>query len=190
MNRRRFRIQLASMLGLGLLGVMASSCGSGGATEGRENSSQTPFTPAPAIATQFSNARPFLTANEGQALVGFPLLRPDPFQIPVSSAKGLIETFPEIGLPRARQTIVIEGQSSSFEFTQEPMEYPRPILTNSTKVTIGSFEGDLWQKDDQISFIFETGAVLGGSKIIGVLTVSEYPYDEFVRLVESLTFGR
>jgi hypothetical protein len=162
-----------------------------------EGGSSTPTPPlvltVPAqIATEFASGGTFAEAEDGEALTGFPLLRPEETTFPLDRHAGLVETFPEVGLPRARQVLVVPGKRSTLEWTQEPATYrtakpPRSV----TRVTFGSFEGELWERDESICFVFATGATIQDIPIRGSVCSfdDEYSVEDIGRFVSSLSFG-
>jgi hypothetical protein len=175
----------------------ASGCGpsAGGGTSGSftaaPTSSASYQTPVGAIATELSSGSAFSDPDEAQRLVGFPILRVDQARFPVLSQKGLTETFPEIGLPRARQILAVPGHETTLEFTQEPETYPAGQFPGgTTDAQLGPFGGQLWQWHGQICFRFPSGAELSNSKIIALAcTPGGYSVDDVRLFVEALSFG-
>jgi hypothetical protein len=152
-------------------------------------------TPIPAIRTAFASGGSFATADEGEPQVGFRLLRVDRTRFPITSELGLSETFPEIGLPRARQVIVVPGHEYTMQFVQEPEGYRRADPPSSVvSRLVGEFSGQLWRRgtDEEAwtCFRFKSGEVLAGSAIVAeVCGMGGYSEDEIVAFVAALTFG-
>lgn len=145
-----------------------------------------------AIATEFASGGTFAEADDGELLTGFPLLRADESVFELDRHLGLVETFPEVGLPRARQTLVVPGKRTTLEWAQQPATYrtaepPREV----TRVTFGTFEGELWQRAASTCFVFATGATVQDVPIRGSVCSfdDEYSVDDIRRFVESLSFG-
>lgn len=173
--------------------IILLSCGSG---ETRPHPTPTAgrpvLTPIGAVVTQISGGAPFSDPDAGEQLVGFPLLRVDGSRFRVLSQKGLTETFPEIGLPRARQVIVVPGHERTLDFTQQPAAYPTGEFPGGdvSEVTFGPFTGELSTWRDQICFEFDTGANLEDSAIRALICSSGgYSIEEIELFVLALSFG-
>lgn len=125
------------------------------------NAQDSPVTPIPVVATELASGSTFSTADDGERLVGFPLVRPDEVSFPVVSQRGIVETFPEVGLPRARQVVVVPSHQTTLQITQEPTAYPQSTPTadvDVSEMTVGMFEGRLEVLRDQICLTFLSGA--------------------------------
>jgi hypothetical protein len=142
------------------------------------------------IKTAFSSGGTFSDPDVGEALTSFPLLRVDPTRFPLTSQLGLTETFPEIGLPRARQVLVVPGHEANMHWTQEPVTYRINNNPSATTVTLASFQGELSVYPEDICFTFLTGAMINETPIRGVICAfgEDYTVADIERFVQSLSF--
>ena len=150
-----------------------------------------------AIATELAAGGPFATTDEAEQIVGYPLLRPRLSVVLPGDESGIIDVFQEVGLPRVRQGYKLVGNEVYLELTQQPETYPQGELPpgverpgRTTTRTIGSFEGELWEYEDQISFRFLTGSSIQGVPIQAlVVSLGGASIGDVERFVESLAFA-
>jgi hypothetical protein len=124
-------------------------------------------------------------------MVGYRLLRPNPALVVPSREAGLVDVFPEIGLPRVRQDYILVDKRDYLTLVQEPVTYPTsPARGEVSLERYGRFDGELRVSGDNISFRFLTGETLGGVEIRGLVSsLQGHSPDDIRRFVESLSFS-
>jgi hypothetical protein len=143
------------------------------------------------VATEFASGGKFYTTDEAEAMVGYRLLRPDPAAVVVEPdwEGGLVDVFPEIGLPRVRQGFTLLGKDDYLNFTQEPSTYRTTRYGRVSEQRFGQFDGVLLEDGDNIGFEFLTGESIDGVAIRGlVASFQGYSRSDVRRFVESLSF--
>lgn len=155
--------------------------------------SERPPTELAGIATEFALGGAFKTTDEAESMVGYRLLRPEPAllaEVPATRQGGLVDVFPEIGLPRVRQGYILLGKRDNLGFTQEPATYPAPPRHGRvSQQRFGEFDGELTEDGDNVAFRFLTGESIEGVSIRGVVgTLQGYAPSDIQRFVESLSF--
>jgi hypothetical protein len=142
----------------------------------------------PEVYDALTTAGVFKSVDEAEALVGFDLLRPEALQDSGLVQSGIVETYPEIGLPRVRQVIAIAGHERGLHFVQQPLPYASQEPPGTLRTAeFGRFEGKLWQWGSQIGFRFETGARVRGTPVIGEVWGEGFTVEEISHFVDSLT---
>ncbi|HET6614653.1 MAG TPA: hypothetical protein VFH62_02095 [Dehalococcoidia bacterium] len=182
--------------------VLLTACQAGGESSSHDTTSDrrtvsesvTPMTPVPEFATLITGGRAFSHADDAEPLVGFPLLRPDERVIGVVSQKGLTETFPEVGLPRARQTFVLKANDWTLHMTQEPISYPSGSARTDgdvSQIQVGRLDVQLEVFAHDVCMTFVSGAVLQKIPIRVLVCGSPegFSVDDLREFVESLSFG-
>ncbi len=138
------------------------------------------------------NSHPFADYDDAEQEVGWRVLRSVGSEWePVGGVGGIIETFPEVGLPRVRKTYAIKSKGiGTTILVQEPEPYV-PAGTPTVKdVNVGPWQGQWISYGSVFGFVFLTGESAQGLPITASAFVDgdHYSEDELRTFIESLTF--
>jgi hypothetical protein len=139
------------------------------------------------------DAHPFEDYASAEREVGWQILRSgDSEWEHVGGNGGIIETFPEIGLPQVRVTYAIKAKGLGVvRLSKAPRPYTPHGDGSLTDATIGVWSGQWYRSRSQVGFIFPTSETVDGRAVIAsaFADLDRYSEDEFRAFIASLSFG-